>query len=172
MSTATKATESATEFKCSCGRTFAHEVSLKRHRWVTGHAEAEEGQAVESAAPVAPANPVAACVNLVTEQNQIQANAIMEQALAVLAVKRAEMEQRDRQRRAEAILNAQRQARQAYIAGLWATLVSLVQGWAQTVGRSVVKGATYSLVGAFTILVAATLLLVGFGAGSIFAQLS
>jgi hypothetical protein len=45
------ATENKTEFHCSCGRTFAHEISLKRHCWVTGHTAAEGGQ--EAAAPVA-----------------------------------------------------------------------------------------------------------------------
>lgn len=46
MSAATQAP--AAEHRCSCGRTFAHEISLKRHCWVTGHS-AEESPVVESA---------------------------------------------------------------------------------------------------------------------------
>jgi hypothetical protein len=38
MNAAPEATE---QLSCSCGRTFVHELSLKRHRWVTGHTEAE-----------------------------------------------------------------------------------------------------------------------------------
>jgi len=52
--TAAPTAEKSADFKCSCGRTFAHEISLKRHRWVTGHAEAEP----EAAAPAAAAAPV------------------------------------------------------------------------------------------------------------------
>jgi hypothetical protein len=51
------ATETKTaEFKCSCGRSFAHEISLKRHCWVTGHT-AEEGTVAEAPAAVS-ATPV------------------------------------------------------------------------------------------------------------------
>lgn len=49
------ATETKTaEFKCSCGRSFAHEISLKRHCWVTGHtADETVAEAPAAAAPVA-----------------------------------------------------------------------------------------------------------------------
>jgi hypothetical protein len=49
-------TENKAEFHCSCGRTFAHEISLKRHCWVTGHT----ADNVEPAPPSAPAVPAAA----------------------------------------------------------------------------------------------------------------
>lgn len=55
-------TENETEFRCSCGRTFAHEISLKRHRWVTGHAEAEGAAAPAEAAPAAAAAVAAVAV--------------------------------------------------------------------------------------------------------------
>ena len=46
---ATKTEATTAEFHCSCGRTFAHEISLKRHCWVTGHT----AEAVAEVAPVA-----------------------------------------------------------------------------------------------------------------------
>lgn len=58
------ATETKTaEFKCTCGRSFAHEISLKRHCWVTGHTADET---VAEAAPAAPAAAVVEEVPTVT----------------------------------------------------------------------------------------------------------
>jgi hypothetical protein len=52
-------TENKVEFHCSCGRTFAHEISLKRHCWVTGHtADNVEPAPAAAAAPVAEVTPV------------------------------------------------------------------------------------------------------------------
>ena len=52
-------TENKAEFHCSCGRTFAHEISLKRHCWVTGHtADNVEAAPAAVAAVVAEVTPV------------------------------------------------------------------------------------------------------------------
>ncbi|MGE0492127.1 MAG: hypothetical protein AB7S38_23130 [Vulcanimicrobiota bacterium] len=46
------------KFLCSCGRTFSHKISLKRHRFVSGCPELEEGAEVEAeAAPPPPPPP-------------------------------------------------------------------------------------------------------------------
>ncbi len=45
-------TEDKVEYRCTCGRTFAHEISLKRHCWVTGHSAEEATAAPSAAAPV------------------------------------------------------------------------------------------------------------------------
>ena len=45
-------TESQAQHRCSCGRTFRHGISLKRHQKVSGCAVEESG--VEVAAPIAP----------------------------------------------------------------------------------------------------------------------
>ncbi len=46
-------TENKAEFHCSCGRTFAHEISLKRHCGVTGHTADNVEAAPASVATVA-----------------------------------------------------------------------------------------------------------------------
>lgn len=56
------ATENKTEFHCSCGRTFAHEISLKRHCWVTGHTAAEGSAEATNASATTPSTTVAEAV--------------------------------------------------------------------------------------------------------------
>jgi hypothetical protein len=73
--TATK-TDAKAEFQCSCGRTFAHEISLKRHCWVTGHtADVAEAAPPEVEAPVpalvAPVEVTLAAVDVVDEAIRI-----------------------------------------------------------------------------------------------------
>ncbi len=74
-------TENKAEFHCSCGRTFAHEISLKRHCWVTGHTadnvEAAPAAVAAVAAEVTPVViapvelPTIAPVNMVDEAVRI-----------------------------------------------------------------------------------------------------
>jgi hypothetical protein len=91
-------TDNKAEFHCSCGRTFAHEISLKRHCWVTGHT-AENVEAAPAAAPaaqvaevtpvvvapvelpgVAPANVVDEAMRILREKQQAQHNFEVRQA--------------------------------------------------------------------------------------------
>jgi hypothetical protein len=85
--------ETTQQFKCSCGRTFVHELSLKRHRWVTGHVESEAGEAAaatsEAPAPVQEA-PTAQVDAARAEQAYFE-------ALEILRAKRLEQEQFEQQ---------------------------------------------------------------------------
>jgi len=92
---ATATAETNQQFKCSCGRTFVHELSLKRHRWVTGHLEGDGSEAAPAAAP-APAPAVVEEVAPV-ESNASRAERAYYEALEILRAKRLEQEQYDQQ---------------------------------------------------------------------------
>lgn len=88
------ATENKAEFKCSCGRTFAHEISLKRHCWVTGHtaeevaAPAPAPAAAEAAAPATEDKTVEVPIQL----PDVADHAAVSEALRILQEKRMEQE--------------------------------------------------------------------------------
>lgn len=79
-------TENKAEFHCSCGRTFAHEISLKRHCWVTGHT----AENVEPAPPAAVAAPVAEVTPVVIAPVELPAVAsanVVDEAMRILREK-------------------------------------------------------------------------------------
>lgn len=79
-------TENKAEFHCSCGRTFAHEISLKRHCWVTGHT----ADNVEAAPPSAAAAPVAEVTPVVIAPVELPSLAtvnVVDEALRILREK-------------------------------------------------------------------------------------
>lgn len=84
-------TEAKAEFRCSCGRTFAHEISLKRHCWVTGHTAEEVVEA--PAAAVAPVVEVAPAVVPSAIELPARANGdAVEEAMRILREKRQAQE--------------------------------------------------------------------------------
>lgn len=106
--TAAPTAEKSAEFKCSCGRTFAHEISLKRHRWVTGHAEAEP----EGAAPVAETPAPSVGPALLTAATELpltavapvpDANVAYEAAMEALLAKAREQQSYERQAQLQAV---------------------------------------------------------------------
>lgn len=80
-------TENKAEFHCSCGRTFAHEISLKRHCWVTGHTADNVEAAPPSAAPVAPAAEITPVVIAPVELPSIAPVNVVDEALRILREK-------------------------------------------------------------------------------------
>lgn len=148
------ATTTEQEFKCSCGRAFSHEVSLKRHRWVTGHVEAEgaaEAAVIEAA--------------VVQEVSVVDHSAAYAEALSVIAQKRAQIEQSDRALRAQQFAQAQRQAQLNQIRLVYAQIVSFFQALGVQLFNGMVKAASISVVGAVALLLAAVLVSVGIGVG-------
>ena len=172
MSATATATEQ--EHRCSCGRTFAHEISLKRHRWVTGHAEAEAqaaGAPVAAAAAVSEITPVATAPATAAPLTAgIDAEETYRQAVTVLLQKRMEFE-------AEEARQAQVQARQALVrefflwlqSGLMAILGFFGQG-AQALGQATATAAGWTLKMAVVGLVCLGLLFAGMGMGRLLAS--
>jgi hypothetical protein len=148
------ATTTQQEFKCSCGRAFSHEVSLKRHRWVTGHVEAE------GAAEAAVVEQAVAVVEPVVDYSETYA-----QALSVIAEKRAQMEQSDRAFRAQQFAQAQREAQLNQVRLAYAQIVSFFQALGVQLFNGMVKAASVSVVGAVALLLAAVLVSIGIGVG-------
>lgn len=155
------ATTTEQEFKCSCGRAFSHEVSLKRHRWVTGHVEA--AGAVEAAV----AEQVVAVVEPVVDYSEAYA-----EALSVIALKRAQIEQSDRALRAQQFAQAQREAQLNQFRLVYAQIVSFLQALGAQLFSGMVKAASISVVGAVALLLAAVLVSVGIGVGNAVARSS
>lgn len=158
------ATTTEQEFRCSCGRTFAHEISLKRHRWVTGHAEGEAAAPAAAAPVAAKAQAAAAPV-----APKVDAEETYRQALAVITQKRFEYE-------AAAERERQAQARKALVAEFVAFIQSGIAGVAQAAQRggrstsaalSALAALTFKLVCVMTL--ALVLVFSGMGVGRLIA---
>lgn len=155
-------TEAKAEFHCSCGRTFAHEISLKRHCWVTGHT-AEV--AVESA-PAA-AEPVAAPAEVVVAPVEVTLAAVnvVDEAVRILREKQAAQiafeARQERERQMRAALDC---AHQALNQGVQRAAVAGRQG-AEMVCQSTLLAMRMLLM----ILVCGGLLLAGMGVGRLLA---
>ncbi len=150
--TETATAEKSADFKCSCGRTFAHEISLKRHRWVTGHAEAEP----EAAAPVVAASAAVetpapsvgpALLTTATELPlsavlgpSISANDAYEAAMEALLAKTREQQSYERRARTQAILDLLVEFFQ-WMLGLAATATQNVLHSARQAGTQTLQGA-------------------------------
>lgn len=154
-------TEAKAEFLCSCGRTFAHEISLKRHCWVTGHtAEA----IAEAAAPVVEA-PVAAPTVIAPVEVTLAAVDVVDEAIRIL-----------REKQMAQIAFEARQARERQVrAALDCASAAVQQGVqkaAETTrhGAEVVRqSAILALRMLLMILVCGSLLLAGMGVGRLLA---
>ena len=155
-------TDAKAEFHCSCGRTFAHEISLKRHCWVTGHTADESTP--EAAAPaveeaivtpvIAPVEVTLAAVNVVDEAVRI----LREKQMAQVAFENRQA--RERQMRAALDCAS-------------AVVHQGVQKAAQTTrqGAELVRQSTLlALRMLVMILVCASLLLAGMGVGRLMAS--
>lgn len=85
-------TEEKVEYRCTCGRTFAHEISLKRHCWVTGHSAEEatvSAPAAEAAAPAAIVVETPLAVVAPIELPSIAAVDAVDEAVRILREKQA-----------------------------------------------------------------------------------
>ena len=149
------------EHLCSCGRGFAHEVSLKRHRWVTGHAGIET--AVPTAARIAVAAPVSAPTSTPESEETCR------QAVALLIQKRFEYEAEVERQRKLALRQA---IVQNFIAFLQEGLLGLGQA-AQSGGRSAVSALSsltnVALRLAFVLALSLGLVFAGMGVGRVIA---
>ena len=79
------ATTATQEHNCSCGRSFSNELSLKRHRWVTGHVEIANSAEVAAPAPEA------------FQTQAVHAELAYLQAVEALRAKRLEQERYENQ---------------------------------------------------------------------------
>lgn len=153
-------TEAKAEFHCSCGRTFAHEISLKRHCWVTGHT------AAEIAAPEAPPVPVEVVAPVVSPvEVTLAAVDVVDEALRILR------EKQQAQAAYEARAERERQVRVA-LQCAQAVVQQGVQKAAETTreGVEVVRQSTLLALRMFLmLLVCGGLLLAGMGVGRLLA---
>jgi len=151
----------AAEHRCSCGRSFAHEISLKRHCWVTGHT-AEEAPAA-AAAPVV--EEVTTPVLPVIELPTVTSHDVVDEAVRILREKQqAQIAFETRQAR-------ERQVRAALEAAS-AVVQHSVQKAAETSrqGMDVVRTSTLlALRMMVMLLICGGLLLAGMGVGRLMA---
>lgn len=155
-------TETKAEFHCSCGRTFAHEISLKRHCWVTGHT----AEAAQEAAPVAEAAPAPAVEPVVAPvEVTLAAVNVVDEALRILREKQAAQQafeaRQERDRQVRAALDC---AAQAINEGVHRAALAGRQG-AEVVRQSTLLVVRMLLM----ILVCSGLLLAGMGVGRLLA---
>lgn len=151
------ATDTKAEFACSCGRTFAHEISLKRHCWVTGHT-AEEGALAAAEAEVIAPSPVLAPA---LELPSVSTNQAVEEALRIL---------REKQQAQEAF--ELRKAREAQMRAALDTASAVVHAQVERATEAARHGAlvakqsaVLALRMALLVLVCFSLLLTGMGVG-------
>ena len=161
------AAEPKADFRCSCGRTFAHDISLKRHCWVTGHTADESAPAAAEAAPVAAsvqADAEATVVAPIQLPNVTSPNAV-DEAMRIL---------REKQQAQAAFETRQQRERQVKAALHSASVVvqNSVQMAAES-GRQGVDFARQTLLFAFRLMlllvVCGSLLLSGMGVGRMLA---
>ena len=158
-------TENKAEFHCSCGRTFAHEISLKRHCWVTGHTaeNVEAAPAAVAAAPVAEVTPV---VIAPVELPTIAPVNVVDEAVRILREKQqAQHAFEVRQARERQVRQVLDQASAVVQQGMHKAADASRQG-AEVVRQSAVLALRLLLV----ILVCGGMLLTGMGVGRLLAS--
>lgn len=153
-------TDAKTEFHCSCGRTFAHEISLKRHCWVTGHT----ADNVEAAPPSAAAAPVAELTPVViapVELPSVASGNVVDEAVRILREKQqAQQAFEVRQARERQVRQVLDQASAVVSQGMQKAAETSRQG-AEVVRQSAMLALRMLLM----ILICGGLLLTGMGVG-------
>lgn len=159
-------TENKAEFHCSCGRTFAHEISLKRHCWVTGHTADNVEPAPPSAAPVAPVAEVTPVVIAPVELPSIAPVNVVDEAVRILREKQqAQHAFEVRQARERQVRQVLDQASSVVQQGMQKAAETSRQG-AEVVRQSTVLALRLLLV----VLICGGMLVTGMGVGRLLAS--
>ncbi|MBX3168470.1 MAG: hypothetical protein KF760_13720 [Candidatus Eremiobacteraeota bacterium] len=159
-------TENKAEFHCSCGRTFAHEISLKRHCWVTGHTADNVEPHPPSAAPAAPVAEVTPVVIAPVELPTIAPVNVVDEAVRILREKQqAQHAFEVRQARERQVRQVLDQASAVVQQGMQKAAETSRQG-AEVVRQSTVLALRLLLV----VLVCGGMLVTGMGVGRLLAS--